>query len=938
MHEIFFQVFDKGWMEDGEGRFIDFRNTIIILTSNVGTERVMQLCRDPDHLPDAQTLADALRAPLLEVFPAALLGRLQVVPYYPLTDAMLARIVGLQLRRIERRLADHHRIGFTCAEEATALIVERCRTVESGGRMVDAILNHTLLTRISTRSADGNARRSHAGCHPGGCARRRVRLSVRRQSIMSRIFTLEGPLADTFKFYCLEGEEALARSFEFRVNVFADNHSLSLADLLGKPVTVRIEQQDAAPRYLNGLVARAQLLGRRAARHYGYALDVRAWIWLATHRSDCRIFQNKTVPQIIREVLTPYGHPLEDRLSETYVPREYCVQYNETDAAFVSRLMETEGIYYYFKHSEAAHALVLCDAMGAHDALPGYAKIPFIAPDRIAIADREHIDSWEPGQAVSVGTHQANDYDYMKPRADLLAQRVDPRGHDYDGYAIYEWPGNYRDEGPGMRYGRVRLEELQAEHERASAHTDVRGMAPGYLFTLEHCPRADQNRQYLLVSCRYSFQENPYASDGDGGSGGDAVRHDTHAIVQPQSLPYRSPRVTPRPRTNGPQTATVVGPKGEEIWTDQHGRVKLQFRWDRYGQFDENSSCWVRVSSPWAGSGFGGVQIPRIGDEVVVDFLNGDPDYPIITGRVYNGERMPPWGLPANATQSGLLSRSSPGGALAQANALRFEDRKGAEQLWMHAERNLDVEAELDHTVSTGRDHAHTVGRNETVQVQNDRAKSIGSNETVSVKQHRTTAVGVDDTTSVGGNRILAVEGDSTHTVAKGNHVLAVASGNHEVVVKGNSTHVVQAGSLSQEVAQGSYTLAAAQAIQMQAAQKGVAMSALEGGVDIEAIKDGMSLSGAGKTYGVQIFGTGGGPGVQITGEGKGVSVCGQPDLNLTGTSTANLQAPLINLGNGDQPCTVAISATKIVLSTTGGSITLDGSGVVIEGTIAHIN
>ena len=507
---------------------------------------------------------------------------------------------------------------------------------------------------------------------------------------MNRVFTLDTQHGDDLKFHTLDGSDELGRLFEFRIEALADSHNLSLKDMLGKPVTVRIEQQDLSTRYLNGIVARASLSGRRAERYYGYELIVRPWLWLATRRSDCRIFQNKTVPEIVQEVLSTYGFPIENHLAESYVPRDYCVQYNETDAAFVSRLMEFEGIYFWFRHAEDTHTLMLGDAMSSHTVLPGYETIPYIARDRTAIADEEHIDGWLPAQAVSVGRHQTTDYDYTKPRADLSSQKVDPRGHDHDSFASFEWPGGYRDDAPGAHYSRVRLEEQQAEHERASADTDVRGVAPGYLFTLEHCPRADQNREYLIVRCQYRFQENAYASD----QGAEAVVHQTMMLVQPSSLPYRSPRETPRPRTNGPQTATVVGPPGEEIWTDQYGRVKLQFRWDRYGQSNQDSSCWVRVSSPWAGGGFGGVQIPRVGDEVVVDFLNGDPDEPIVTGRVFNGEKMPPWGLPGSATQSGLLSRSSPGGTTDHANAFRFEDKKGAEQLWMHAERNFDAETE----------------------------------------------------------------------------------------------------------------------------------------------------------------------------------------------------------------------------------------------------
>ncbi|KVH77308.1 type IV secretion protein Rhs [Burkholderia cepacia] len=609
---------------------------------------------------------------------------------------------------------------------------------------------------------------------------------------MNRVFTLDSPHGDDLKFHTLDGSDELGRLFEFRIEAFADSHSLSLKDLLGKPVTVRIEQQDLSTRYLNGIVARASLAGRRAERYYGYELIVRPWLWLATRRSDCRIFQNKTVPEIVQEVLSTYGFPIESHLAETYVPRDYCVQYNETDAAFVSRLMEFEGIYFWFRHAEDTHTLMLGDAMSSHTALPGYGTIPYIARDRTAIADEERIDGWLPAQEVSVGRHQTTDYDYTKPRADLSSQKVDPRGHDHDSLASFEWPGGYRDDAPGAHYSRVRLEEQQAEHERASADTDVRGVAPGYLFTLERCPRADQNREYLIVRCQYRFQENAYASD----QGAEAVLHRTMMLVQPLSLPYRSPRDTPRPRTNGPQTATVVGPPGEEIWTDQYGRVKLQFRWDRYGQSNQDSSCWVRVSSPWAGGGFGGVQIPRVGDEVVVDFLNGDPDEPIVTGRVYNGERMPPWGLPGSATQSGLLSRSSPGGTTEHANAFRFEDKKGAEQLWMHAERNFDAETELDHSLSVGNNHTHTVGNDETMQVKNNRQRSVGQNETVNIGQNRVAQIGANETHGVVGNRTRTVGQNETVTIVA-NRDATIGGVHTETVAKGKTETIGEAKTLN---------------------------------------------------------------------------------------------------------------------------------------------
>ncbi|MCG5076765.1 type VI secretion system Vgr family protein [Paraburkholderia tagetis] len=748
---------------------------------------------------------------------------------------------------------------------------------------------------------------------------------------MARIFTLDSPLGDALKFYRLNGQEALGRPFEWRIEALAASHSVSLRDLLGKPVTVRVELAGGGQRYLNGIVARAALIGRHAERYYAYELIVRPWLWLATRSADCRIFQEKSVPQIVQQVLAPYGYPVESRLTETYAPREYCVQYNETDFAFVSRLMETEGIYYFFRHEAGTHTLVLCDAMASHGDLPGSATIPFIASDRAAIADEEHIETWQPVQEVSAGRREASDYDYTKPLADLGVQRAEPRGHDHDDYAVFEWPGGYRDDAHGEYRNRVRLEELQGVYDRAQAHTDVRASAPGYLFELARCPRADQNRKYLIVRCAYRFQENPYASH----SGNEPVLHEADLLAQPDSLPYRSPCTTPRPHTNGPQTAVVVGPPGEEIWTDQYGRVKLQFHWDRYGQHNQDSSCWVRVSSPWAGGGFGGVQIPRVSDEVIVDFLNGDPDYPIVTGRVYNASRMPPWGLPMSATQSGLLSRSTPGGTSDHANALRFEDRKGSEQLWMHAERNLDMEAELDHSVSVGRDRTRSVGRDETVQVSNNRNKQIGNNETVSVTQHRTAQIGGNESTSVGGNHNVAVTGNSTHAITEGNHSFTVANGTHTVSVKQTSAHTVTDGSRIVKVDNGEYSVTAAKAVSLYAKTGGMHITGDTGGVAIKGSDTGVDVNGV--DNGVGIIGDGAQRGVHIKGTGKGVVISGTPFTAVYGTTNVDVSAPTINVGDKDVK-QVNINAKTIVISTNGASITLDSSGITIQGTIAHIN
>ncbi|TDG04602.1 type VI secretion system tip protein VgrG [Paraburkholderia guartelaensis] len=747
---------------------------------------------------------------------------------------------------------------------------------------------------------------------------------------MARIFTLASPSGDDLKFYRLNGEEALGRPFEWRIEALAASHNVSLRELLGKAVTVRVELAGGGERYLNGIVSRASLVGRHAGRYYAYELIVRPWLWLASRSADCRIFQEISVPQIVQQVLSPYGYPIENRLTETYALREYCVQYNETDLDFVSRLMEAEGIYYFFRHEAGTHTLVLCDAMASHSDLPGYATIPYIGRDRAAIADEEHIDNWQPVQEVSAGRREASDYDYTKPHADLGVRRAEPRGHDHDDYSVYEWPGGYRDDAHGAQRNRVRLEELQGLYDRAQAHTDVRASAPGYLFELERCPRADQNRKYLIVRCTYRFQENPYASH----TGNEPVLHEADLLAQPDNLPYRTPRTTPVPHTNGPQTAVVVGPPGEEIWTDRYGRVKLQFHWDRYGRRDQDSSCWVRVSSPWAGGGFGGVQIPRVGDEVIVDFLNGDPDYPIVTGRVYNAASMPPWNLPASATQSGLLSRSTPGGTVEHANALRFEDRKGSEQFWMHAERNFDAETELDHTLSVGHDHTHTVGNDETMQVKNNRQRSVGQTETVNIGQHRVAQIGGDETTSVGGSHSVTVKGNSTHTVTDGNHSFTVANGTHTVQVEQTSTHMVAAGSRIVDVAVGDYSVTAANAVLVYGKKLGVGITG-DGGVGITGSKLGVDVNG--NDGGVGITGDGKGRGVAVTGTGKGVVITGTPFTEVYGTTNVDISAPTVNVGDQDVK-QVNINAKKIVISTQGASIELDASGITIQGTIAHIN
>ena len=568
-------------------------------------------------------------------------------------------------------------------------------------------------------------------------------ISLQRRTVVART-----PLpGDMLAFRGMVGHEALSQLFEFDVDLASSSHSLDMKHLLGKPLTLDI-QAAGGLRHLNGHITRCKLAGREGptSRLYRYRATVRPWLWYLTQTSDSKIFQNKSVPDVIREVLAEYPFPVEFKLAGSYRNWEYCVQYQETDFAFISRLMEHEGIYYWFRHDADRHTLVLADDITQHETCPGYDTIPYYGPDRITVPRQEYISSWEIAEQITPGAFATSDYHFETPGADLQARRNNPGAYDHGDLEMYEWQGGYTNPADAERYTRIRLEELQCRQEQINGACNVRGMAPGYLYTLRNHPRQAENREYLILSAHYRIQEAGEAS------GLDAAAFDVGFTVLPSATPFRAPRITPVPHTHGPQTARVVGKAGEQIWTDSYGRIKVQFHWDRYGQKNENSSCWVRVSSPWAGGGFGGIQLPRVGDEVIIDFIGGHPDRPIVIGRVYNASNMPPWELPGNATQSGFLSRSRDG-TPGNANALMFEDKPGSELVWLHAERDLTSEVEGNELHNTDGTRCTTIGSNDTTVI----GALGGGNRDITV--HGTDRLQVDSTRNVN------VDGAETYTV-----------------------------------------------------------------------------------------------------------------------------------------------------------------------------
>ena len=562
-----------------------------------------------------------------------------------------------------------------------------------------------------------------------------------------------------------------------------------MESVLGTKMSIEVRCENNGKRYFHGLVAGFSQVGVFGRLHH-YQAVLRPWLWFLSRAADCRIFQHKKTPDILKQVFQAHGFSdVKESLTGSYREREYCVQYRETDFNFVSRLMEEEGIYYYFDHQSDKHQLVLCDSPTAHQPFSGYNKVRFVPSDDKEVK-QEHVNQWRLSSEVQTVKYVLREFDYLNPKADLEAKTSVSRKHALADFEYYDYPGQYVKANEGEQCVKTRLEELQSGFESATASGPIRGAVVGAKFKLDRHPRGDQNREYVVKSATYQFETHEYGSGlGEGGE----LFHCQFTAFQSDS-PYRVSRLVPKPFVQGPQTALVVGKQGEEIWTDEHGRVKVQFHWDRVGKRDENSSCWVRVASPWAGAGWGALQLPRIGQEVVVDFIEGDPDRPIITGRVYNADNKPPCSLPADKTQSTVKSRSSKDGNPQTFNELRFEDKKDQEQVYFHAERDFQRIVENNDSLKVGFDKKD----------QGDQAIEVFNNQSLKVGCSQ----------AADGSQTIEIWKDRTQTIKQGNESLQVAKGNRSVAVDtGNDTKTVKQGNISVKASAGEITIEAAQAI-----------------------------------------------------------------------------------------------------------------------------
>ncbi len=617
-----------------------------------------------------------------------------------------------------------------------------------------------------------------------------------------RTIEVHTPLGDdALRLRSMTTREELGRPFEYELELISEEPSIDFAALLGQEVTVAMVLPDGEERYFSGIVAEFSQAGM-TGRYHAYRAQLRPWLWLLTRTADCRIYQEMSVPEIVKEIFRDNGFSdFEECLGGSYEPREYCVQYRETDFDFVSRLLEAEGIYYFFRHEDGKHTLVLSDGYSSHEVFPGYESVPFF-PASDVLRERDHISKWLLRQRVQPGTVALSAYDFEKPRANLLVSSLLDRQHLHGDAEVFDYPGHYLETSLGDFRARTRIEEIQSRHERVNGSGDVRGLQVGYLFELENHARDDQNREYLVVSERTRASAQGYESEGGGE---EKLSFECHFEALDSQQVFRPSRITPSALIRGPQTATVVGKSGEEIWTDEHGRVKVQFHWDRYGERDENASCWVRVSSAWAGQGWGAIQIPRIGQEVIVDFLEGDPDRPIITGRVYNGNNKPPYELPANSTQSGVKSRSTKGGGTDNFNEIRFEDKKGSEEIYIHAEKNHRQVTEdsrnesvgVDRSLSVGHDKSETIDHDKTITVGNDHSETITNNKTLKVGVNHDETIGANMTLNVGGSQTETIGASRTETVGA---AMALTVGTAMAVTVGAAMNTTVGAAMAVEV------------------------------------------------------------------------------------------------------------------------------------------
>ncbi len=504
----------------------------------------------------------------------------------------------------------------------------------------------------------------------------------------TRLCELTTPLGkDVLVFVRLDASEGLSELFEYRIECLSEQADINFDQAIGKQCTLKVKLH-GKEREFSGILVEAQWLGLKGG-YFNYRIVLKPWLWLLSRTTDCRIWQDKKAPDIIKEVFKDRGFTdFESKLTEegSCPQLEYCVQYRETDLNFVSRLMEQHGIYYFFKHEGSKHTLVLADSKSSHSPVSGLATIPYLPLTGSDRRKEQHLYDWIAERRFRTGKIELNDYNYQKPNAKMISDAKGSESYAHSEMEIYDYPGKYKEKSDGERYAKIHLQSEQALDHRRHGNGDAVSLFPGGLTKLEKHQKDSQNVEYLVVRATHSFVNEAYRS-GSSGDGGQHVYFGSFEFLS-SDKPFRAPIVTPKPLINGVQTAKVVTKddnSSEEIDVESLGEIYVRFFWDR----KKKRSCRLRVAQVWSGKRWGGQIIPRVGQEVVVEFLEGDPDRPLVIGTVYNDEYKLPYDLPSKKTIAGLKSDSTKGGG--GYNEWNFEDKKGSEKITVHAEKDYDV-------------------------------------------------------------------------------------------------------------------------------------------------------------------------------------------------------------------------------------------------------
>ncbi len=610
----------------------------------------------------------------------------------------------------------------------------------------------------------------------------------------NRQLLIDTPLGEDFLLLKeFSASETISELFSFQLKLVHEETAVNLIptvvdpkSLLGQPVSIKVNITDGTSRYFNGVVSHWRQ-GNRDTRFTYYQALVVPKIWLLTQKYQSRIFQRQTVPQILKKVFA--GFSVKQELVGTFNKREYCVQYNETDFEFASRLMEEEGIYYFFEHSASDHKMILANTPQSHRAVPSKSRFPFEADLTRTDGVVSSIVTWETAYQLQTGKISVWDHNFELPHRKLEADQPSLYPVANNSALIYQYTGDYAkrytgiDPGAGdqsgelqhifednLRQVEIQMQALDAKYNVANGTSNCCPLTAGHKFDIYNHAIKDVDGQYMLTQVTHYAVQTPDLSTEERNVEG-AYQNNFNCIsLKSGSTPFRPLRKTPKAKIAGSQTAVVVGPAGEEIFTDKYGRVKVQFHWDRDGKYDVGSSCWMRVSQPWAGGNWGTICIPRIGQEVVVEFLEGDPDRPIVTGSVYNPGQMPPYELPANANMMGMKSNTTKGGS--GYNEIVIVDGKSGELIRVHAQKDMDT----------------TVLNDDRQYVIANRTKQVDGWQKETVKGNKTTIVS-------DGNRTTRVKSGWQKNIVKGK--IELESETDEIVITAKTKITLKVGGSS---------------------------------------------------------------------------------------------------------------------------------------------